>query len=117
MFVERRLTPRIKMTVRRHIAYWVAMSPARRAVASLAIAAALGGITFGACRASDIAGPNVRAHQQRQLTPGLSRDLAGTGDGLISDNSDSWPMQPASSSKMTPEQAENDETFRMTPET
>ncbi len=115
MFIERRLTPRIKMTVRRHIAYWVAMSPARRVVASVLVAAAIGGTTFAACRASDVTGPNFKARQQ--LAPGLSRDLTGTSGGLVSDNSDSWPMQPASSSKMTPEEAENDETFRTTPET
>ena len=109
---ERRLSPRIKMTVRRHIAYWVAMSPARRVVASVLVAAAIGGTTFAACRAPDVTGPNFK--QQN----GVSRDLiSSTSDGLIAEDSDSWPMQPASSSKMTPEEAENDETFRMTPET
>jgi hypothetical protein len=107
------------MTVRRHVAYWVAMSPARRVVASVLVAAAIGGTTFAACRASDVTGPNFKSRQQAGISRSLlsGGDVVGTSDGLTSDNSDSWPMQPASSKKMTPEEAENDETFRTTPET
>src|SRR3712207_2116780 len=106
---ERRLSPRIKMTVRRHIAYWVAMSPARRVVFSLGLAAVIGGATFGACRASDLTGPNFKSNQQ-YANGSVSRSL--TGDLVEGDNSDSWPMHPANHGRMTPEEAERDDGFQ-----
>src|SRR3712207_1601743 len=109
-FVERRLSPRIKMTVRRHIAYWVAMSPARRVVASLGVAAIVGGATFGACRASDLTGPNFKSQNQQYANGSVSRSL--TGDLVGGDESDSWPMEPASHNRMTPEEAEKDNGFQ-----
>ncbi len=114
-FVERRLSPRIKMTVRRHIAYWVAMSPARRIVASVLVAAAIGGTTFAACRASDVTGPNFKSQQS-----GVSRSLlGGVSDGSLvgDDDSDAWPMAPASHNKLSDDEANNDEKFRTSVET
>lgn len=116
-FVERRLSPRIKMTVRRHIAYWVAMSPARRVVASLGVAAIIGGTTFGACRASDISGPNFKSRQQH----GISRTL-GTSGGLIGDrdsdsDSDMWPKAPSSHDRDSDSDAGRDPTFTQSTQT
>jgi hypothetical protein len=117
-FVERRLSPRIKMTVRRHIAYWVAMSPARRVVASVLVAAAIGGTTFAACRASDVTGPNFKQQQA-----GISRNLVGDATGSLvgtsdhDSDSDMWPMAPSSHNKISDDEANNDERFRTSIET
>ena len=118
-FVERRLSPRIKMTARRHIAYWVAMSRTRRIVASLGVAATIGGTTFGACRASDISGPNFKSRQQAQ---GISRTLGTSDGGLIGgsdrdSDSDSWPQAPSSHKKLDDDEARNDEKFVTATET
>jgi hypothetical protein len=115
-FVERRLSPRIKMTVRRHIAYWVAMSPARRVVASVLVAAAIGGTTFAACRASDVTGPNFKSQQA-----GVSRSLLSGGDvvGTSDHDSDSnlWPHAPSSHRKIDDDEARNDDKFVTSVET
>jgi hypothetical protein len=118
-FVERRLSPRIKMTVRRHIAYWVAMSPARRVVASVLVAAAIGGTTFAACRASDVTGPNFKQRQQagisRSLVGSVTDPLPGTSDH--DSDSDMWPMYPSSHKKLTDDEINNDESFKTSVET
>jgi hypothetical protein len=107
---ERRLSPRIKMTVRRHIAYWVAMSPARRIVASLGVAAIIGGTTFGACKASDFTGPTFKSGQPTATR--TSKNVA-TSDGTIDDEATApWPMAPARHGEMSPTEAENDTRVR-----
>jgi hypothetical protein len=84
------------MTVRRHIASWVALSRTRRIAVSLAVAAVIGGTTFGACRASDIAGPNLKSQYPAS---DVSRSLGAPDSGLITSDhdsdSDAWLEAPS----------------------
>ncbi len=107
MLVERRLTPRIKMTARRHVAYWVAMSRTRRMLASLTIVAAISVTTFGARQASHF-GPDSS----------VSRNLVSASGGLSADeDSDAWPQVSSKHERMRPDEAEADERFVTSVET
>jgi hypothetical protein len=116
MFVERRLTPRIKMTARRTIAHWVAMSRARRIIASLAITAAVGGTTFGACRASDVTAPDFGS--KMTASKSLSSSTLLGGGGTLSDtDSDNYPKHDARHDRQTDSDANADPVFRESVET
>lgn len=117
MFVERRLTPRIKMTVRRTIAHWVAMSRTRRIVASLAITAAVGGTTFGACRASDVTAPDFGSKKMSASKSLSSSNLIGGTTSDSDSDSDNYPKHDARHDRQSDSDADADPVFRQSVET
>ena len=117
-FVERRLTPRIKMTVRRTIAHWVAMSRTRRIIASLSVAAAIGGTTFGACRASEVTAPDFGSKKMGTSNLASSSNLLPGGNTSDMDSdSDNSPRQDARHDRQTDSDAGADPTFHQSVET
>lgn len=117
MFVERRLTPRIKMTVRRTIAHWVAMSRARRTIASLAITAAIGGTMFGACRASDVTAPDFGSSSKKMSASNALSSANLIGGTTSDEDSDNYPRQDARHDRQTDSDADADPVFRQSVET
>jgi hypothetical protein len=116
-FVERRLTPRIKMTVRRTIAHWVAMSRTRRIIASLSVAAAIGGTTFGACRASDVTAPDFGSKKMGTSNLASNANLIGGTTSDHDSDSDNYPRHEARHDRHTDSDADADPVFRQSVET
>ena len=74
MGIERRSGERVRYTFRKYLKRWIDLSLPRKIVASVVVAAGVGGTSFAACRGSDIAGPSAPTASAPSV-PGPSRSL------------------------------------------